>query len=173
MRIDILYSRQKDDLTLSCLRRVAFRPRSPSVSWQVPLVWLKLVAGARNSYCSHGLGCGFEHETGHLPAKFQDSMQMPNGLINSWRRQPTQYSRFQTPCAWVNNGGLSQKPPSDLSRMPHDIARHRTELGRENKAVESIPSALPEIAGSGHSRTRTDDSNLDRPRRRILVLPYS
>ena len=34
-----------------------------------------MVAGARNSYCSHGLECGFEHEVGHALAEVQDSMQ--------------------------------------------------------------------------------------------------
>ena len=36
---------------------------------------MSVVAGARNSYCSHGLECGFEHEVGHALAEVQDSMQ--------------------------------------------------------------------------------------------------
>jgi hypothetical protein len=32
-----------------------------------------VVAGARNSYCSHGLGCGLELEIAQLPGKVQDS----------------------------------------------------------------------------------------------------
>jgi hypothetical protein len=33
------------------------------------IVLIKMVAGARNSYCSHGLECGFEHERGRVPGK--------------------------------------------------------------------------------------------------------
>ena len=33
-------------------------------------------AGAGNGYCSHGLECGFEHETGNVSGKVQDSMQI-------------------------------------------------------------------------------------------------
>jgi hypothetical protein len=38
---------------------------------------MQLVAGGgRNSYRSHGLGCGFEPETGCVPGIVQDSMQI-------------------------------------------------------------------------------------------------
>ena len=35
-----------------------------------------VVAGARNSYCSHGLGSDFEDDRGRVPGIVQDSMQI-------------------------------------------------------------------------------------------------
>lgn len=40
-----------------------FDGNQTGVGMEPQCFWVHVVARARNSYCSHGLGCGFERET--------------------------------------------------------------------------------------------------------------
>ena len=46
---------------------------------------VSVVAGARNSYCSHGLECGFEPEVARVPGKVPASKQIPSASLGRCR----------------------------------------------------------------------------------------